>query len=145
MLRIISLLGLLRADYLLAGDVADLPRVDPQTVPASAVLDFGMPSAQIYALIFVGAFGVITLLVQAVLLWRATALPSEAMRLTLITLITTLAVGSLVMGYSDRQIAPVMALFGSIVGYLLGRDSTSGAREARGDKTDVASGKEHSS
>ena len=39
----------------------------------------------------------------------------------MITLIITLAVGTLVMGYDERQISPVLGLFGSIVGYLLGR------------------------
>ena len=34
--------------------------------------------------------------------------------MTMITLIITLAVGTLVMGYDEKQIAPVLGLFGSI-------------------------------
>jgi hypothetical protein len=50
--------------------------------------------------------------------------------MTMITLIITLSVGTLVMGYDEKQIAPVLGLFGSIAGYLLGRGERSEERRS---------------
>lgn len=102
--------------------------------------DFAVPQGQLFQLGFVALIGLATLAVQAFVLLRARASVQDTTRMTMITLIITLAVGTLVMGYDERQIAPVLGLFGSIVGYLLGRgdrlsdarsdpDVTRGARE----------------
>jgi hypothetical protein len=83
--------------------------------------DFAPTQSQLYELGFVALIGLATLGVQALVLFRNRAPVSDATRMTMITLIITLAVGTLVMGYDEKQIAPVLGLFGSIAGYLLGR------------------------
>ena len=83
--------------------------------------DFAPTQTQLYELGFVALIGLATLAVQAAMLFRSNASVQETTRMTMVTLIITLAVGTLVMGYDERQIAPVLGLFGSIVGYLLGR------------------------
>ena len=92
-----------------------------QEVAIRGTNDYGIPTSQLYELLFVIGIGSITLLLQCFLLLRTRAHPEEISRVTLITLIVTLAVGILVMGYSERQISPVLGLFGSIIGYLLGK------------------------
>jgi hypothetical protein len=77
--------------------------------------DFAPTQSQLYELGFVALIGLATLGVQALVLFRNRAPVSDATR------IITLAVGTVVMGYDEKQIAPVLGLFGSIAGYLLGR------------------------
>lgn len=105
-----------------SGDQGNSPLLEPGNISFASV-QLGLTSREGFALLFIGGFGVITLIIQGILLFRSNASSVEAVRLTLITLISVLAVIALVLGFDDRQIAPVMALFGSIVGYLLGRGS----------------------
>ena len=102
-----------------------------QEVAVRGTSDFAPTQTQLYELGFVALIGLATLAVQAAMLFRSNASVQDATRMTMITLIITLAVGTLVMGYDERQIAPVLGLFGSIVGYLLGRGDRPADRPAR--------------
>jgi hypothetical protein len=95
--------------------------------------DFAPTRSQFYELGFVALIGLATLTVQAFVLFRTRAPVHDATRMTMITLIITLAVGTLVMGYDEKQIAPVLGLFGSIAGYLLGRSERSEDRRSDQD------------
>ena len=48
--------------------------------------------------------------------------------------VITLAIFLVVVGYSDRQITLVMGLLGTVVGYLLGRESVSQSGQQREEK-----------
>jgi len=68
-------------------------------------------------------FGVFILLLEFALLRKS---PHRVTADALLTLyaVTLIVVGTLFLitsGFSDQQIAPAMGLFGSIIGYLLGR------------------------
>lgn len=69
------------------------------------------------------AFFVFTLVVAAVLLWRAQSSATEVTKL--LGLLTIVGISSflLVVGYTSEQLTPVMGLFGAIVGYILGKDA----------------------
>jgi hypothetical protein len=119
--RLMAILALLLPAVALAAD-GNADMISPaKEVAVRGTSDFAATQSQLYELGFVALIGLATLAVQAVVLFRTQAAVQDATRITMITLIITLAVGTLVMGYDERQIAPVLGLFGSIVGYLLGR------------------------
>ncbi|VBE31304.1 Uncharacterised protein [Burkholderia pseudomallei] len=95
--------------------------VPPKAAPRNLPSDYGIPPSQVFELALVAAIGFLTLLLQCFLLIRTGATPSDVTRVTLITLIITLATSILIMGYGTQQIVQVIGLFGSIIGYLLGR------------------------
>jgi hypothetical protein len=47
------------------------------------------------------------------------------LRLVVLTVVVTAGLFALAAGYTEQQIAPMMGLLGTLVGYLLGRDSNS--------------------
>ena len=125
-LKILAILTIFLPALALGADSPDM--VTPaKEVAVRGTSDFAPTQGQVYELVFVALIGLATLAVQAFVLFRTRASVQDATRMTMITLIITLAVGTLVMGYDERQIAPILGLFGSIVGYLLGR----------GDRTEV--------
>jgi uncharacterized membrane protein len=68
------------------------------------------------------AFGVFVLIVAALMIkWGSTAEATLRVVGTIVVLI--MAVFLVVAGYSDKQIAPVMGLLGTVAGYLLGKSS----------------------
>jgi hypothetical protein len=122
----------------LAADNSDMVTAARETAVRGSS-DFAPTQSQLYELGFVALIGLATLAVQAFVLFRSRAAVQDAMRMTMITLIITLAVGTLVMGYDEKQIAPVLGLFGSIAGYLLGRGER--AEERRSEQEPKEPGK----
>lgn len=69
-------------------------------------------------------FGIVVIVTAAILVWRSSS-PQDLLRTIGTLLIVICAVFLVVAGYSDKQIAPVMGLLGTIAGYVLGRTPTS--------------------
>jgi hypothetical protein len=73
-------------------------------------------------------FGLIVLFTRTLMRpgyrWRAVYL-----RLIVLTIVVTAGLFVITAGYSQDQIAPMMGLLGTLVGYLLGRDTSSPAPE----------------
>jgi hypothetical protein len=73
-------------------------------------------------------FGLIVLFTRTLMRpghrWRAIYL-----RLIVLTIVVTAGLFVITAGYSQDQIAPMMGLLGTLVGYLLGRDTSSPAPE----------------
>ena len=68
------------------------------------------------------AFGVLVLIVAVLMIkWGSTA--ESTLRVVGTIVILIMAVFLVVAGYSDKQIAPVMGLLGTVAGYLLGKSS----------------------
>jgi len=68
---------------------------------------------------------VMFLIAEFALLWRVSASPEFIMRTVIVTLVVTLGVCSLIVGGGDQQqYGPIIGLFGSIIGFLLGQGST---------------------
>jgi hypothetical protein len=74
-----------------------------------------------------------SVLVLAFVLIQKGKQPEAVLRIFGTILIIVTAVFLVVAGYSDKQIAPVMGLLGTIVGYLLGKESP----HSNNDKSDV--------
>ena len=72
------------------------------------------------ALVIVG-LGVVVLLTLTVLLWRKEASAEDSIRAYALVLIIIGTIVLICAGYSNDQIAPAVGLFGTVVGYLLGR------------------------
>jgi len=73
------------------------------------------------------AFGLGVILLQLAAMRRiATVTADEIARNCAITLVVVASVALLVSGYSSQQVAPAFGLFGTIIGYLLGK---AGAKE----------------
>jgi hypothetical protein len=81
-----------------------------------------------YAIIL---FGFIVLCMQFTLLRRAANTePEDILRLFTVTIIIIGTLALIAIGYSSQQIAPALGLFGTILGYLLGKSD----ERARGRK-----------
>lgn len=139
-----QILGLIFAVTLLLGSTApayaqdssqaSAPSITGQVVqakpaPRNLPSDFAIPRSQEFELALIAGIGVLTLLFQGFLLLRTGATPADVSRVTLITLIITLATGTLIMGYDSQQIVPIIGLFGSIIGYLLGKGDAAERRK----------------
>lgn len=73
--------------------------------------------------LFIG-FGLIVILMQLAAMRRIeTITADEIARNCAITLVVVASVALLVSGYSSQQVAPAFGLFGTIIGYLLGKAS----------------------
>jgi hypothetical protein len=98
-----------------------------------------IPNSMASTTIIVILFGVICLLIQAALLWRSRASSDEVLKNTTVTLVVTLGICALTIGYNQQQIAPITGLFGTIIGFLLGQSTSYGRAE-----TLIAGGKSRS-
>jgi hypothetical protein len=67
-------------------------------------------------------FTVIMLALATALLWRRNMNGVQIVRLFLLVLIISMSAFLVVVGYTDKQLMPIIGLFGAIAGYLLGRD-----------------------
>ena len=120
------------APVLLQLAAADVP-IDPNVATADDNSPTGMSqvslmnSREFWLSIFLLAFGCIVIAAQLFYLKRGGAdgspavSPETVVRLTIVSMII---VGSLVLissGYSSVQIGPVMGLFGTVAGYLIGK------------------------
>lgn len=66
------------------------------------------------------AFGVYIVAIQYRLLSRANSTADEVLRSLTVTLIVVVSLALVSSGYGKEQITPVLGLFGTIIGYLLG-------------------------
>jgi len=90
-------------------------------------------SVEFWLALAVIAFGVFIIVVQYLLLSRKANLTAEeVLRLFTVTLVIIGTLALITLGYSGSQISPALGLFGSILGYLLGR--ASGRDTAKSDK-----------
>lgn len=78
------------------------------------------PEVALYSSMAILVFGLIMCLIIAYLL-RSRRAAGDILRTLCVPLIVVSAVFLVVAGYSERQIAPVIGLLGTIAGYLLGK------------------------
>lgn len=70
------------------------------------------------------AFGVFVIVIQYLLVRRKDEITAEELlRLFTVTLVVIGTLALIALGYSASQISPALGLFGSIIGYILGRSS----------------------
>lgn len=67
------------------------------------------------------AFGIIVIVVSAIVLRSKAAAPELVLRCFIITMIVSGTLFLICAGYTNDQIAPAIGLFGTIAGYLLGK------------------------
>jgi hypothetical protein len=98
-----------------------------------------LSSIELWLAFAIIAFGLVVLSMQFLLLRRAGSNePDDVLRLFTVTLIVIGTLALIAIGYSSQQIAPALGLFGTILGYLLGksderiRGRRAAAREAAG-------------
>lgn len=75
-------------------------------------------------------FGLMALILQCVLMWQTRSDSQAVLKMSTVTLVITGTLFVITAGFSSEQIAPAMGLFGTITGYLLGRET----RQDRQDK-----------
>ncbi|MDX8464898.1 hypothetical protein RFM26_04285 [Mesorhizobium sp. VK23B] len=66
-------------------------------------------------------FGAVCLCIQLFLLARSSADAEAVMRNTTVTLVVTLGTCAVTLGFHQDTIAPIIGLFGTIIGFLLGQ------------------------
>jgi hypothetical protein len=74
-------------------------------------------------------FSAFTLVIAAILLWRARASPAYVLKVVGVVSIIAFSAVLLVAGYSNSQLTPIVGLFGAIAGYLLGKDTNGEKKE----------------
>ena len=98
------------------------PPPAPQLVPHVGT-DKIHSASELNLTLSVLAFGLIIILLQFFLMWRLNFDSQSVMKMSTVTLVITGTLFFIAAGFSSEQIAPALGLFGSIVGYLLGRNS----------------------
>ncbi|QBR03629.1 hypothetical protein [Paraburkholderia pallida] len=94
---------------------------------------------QFWLAILVLLFGLVILAMQYRLLSKYRAKADEILRTFTTSLIVVVSLALVASGYGEQQISPVLGLFGTIVGYLLGasRNRDTGNRQGT-DSTEIA-------
>jgi hypothetical protein len=89
-------------------------------------------NAEVFLSIGVLAFGLSALGLEAVLMLRQNRLWSEqSFRVFGLTLVITSGLFLLTTGFSGAHVAPMMALLGTVAGYILGREKSQDAEQRR--------------
>ena len=93
------------------GELTTNGPLDPSDIPWKQVIQLG----------FVACVGITSLLIQYSMLSKVATTASDIIKGSVLVLIITLSVSSLIFGFDDKQIAPIVGLFGTIIGFLLGK------------------------
>lgn len=120
-------------EFAIAGDTigegaSNLTTANANNVPAANTIPITGPQGAflsneeiLQSLTFIG-FGIIVLLIEFILLWRANATSEQILKVIGVTLIIIGALLSISSGFNTQQIATAMGLFGTLAGYLLGKN-----------------------
>ncbi|WP_421672315.1 hypothetical protein [Raoultella terrigena] len=120
-------------EFAIAGDTisggsSSLTTANANNVPAANTIPITGPQGAflsseeiLQSLTFIG-FGIIVLLIEFILLWRANATSEQILKVIGVTLIIIGALLSISSGFNTQQIATAMGLFGTLAGYLLGKN-----------------------
>jgi hypothetical protein len=84
----------------------------------------GNPEIQLALIVL--AFGLLLIILEAVIILRARFQHDTAVRLLALTLVIISTLFIVSAGFAREDIAPVIGLFGTILGYLLGRQTSDG-------------------
>lgn len=87
--------------------------------------------------LLVVSFGVIVVGVQFFLLKKSRTSGDDILKVFGVTLIIVGTLALITAGFSDKQIAPAMGLFGTISGYLLGRASVRTSTDKKTQEEDL--------
>jgi hypothetical protein len=94
----------------------------PARAVAATTQGSAMSSIELWLAGAIIAFGFIVLFMQFILLRRtANTQPEDILRLFTVTMIIIGTLALIAIGYSSQQIAPALGLFGTVLGYLLGK------------------------
>lgn len=69
-------------------------------------------------------FGLLIIILQFALMWKTGFNSQNVIKMSTVTLVIISTLFVITAGFSSEQIAPAMGLFGTIVGYVLGRETT---------------------
>jgi hypothetical protein len=145
MKKIILLLILIGVAFVCKSDSVNQSRVVPLTsttnsnpnqaangaVPLSPKKGMGIITSFEFILsMSVLIFGLIIVIIEAILIKTAQISPENVVKFILITLILTATLFLITAGYDNNQIAPATGLLGTIAGYLLGKNNSKNKTEA---------------
>jgi hypothetical protein len=120
------MVGLLLVSAVLCGSLGVGALAQDNHIPALAAgvtsQVTALSSIELWLAFAIILFGFIVLCMQFFLLKRATHTePDDILRLFTVTIIIIGTLALIAIGYSSQQIAPALGLFGTILGYLLGK------------------------
>lgn len=120
----------LRARSALAQTPGGNPPPAPEARPA-LLSDHVLGSPEIQLALIVLAFGALLIALEAVVILKAALDSDTAVRLVTLTLVIVATLFTVAAGFGREEIAPIIGLFGTIIGYLLGRQATGGVPGGR--------------
>jgi hypothetical protein len=121
--RYLRLPSLSTIPYFVSNSIG-LAQDNPLPQPSSAVTTrvTALSSIELWLAGAIIIFGLVVLSMQFLLLKRAShTQPEDILRLFTVTIIIVGTLALIAVGYSSQQIAPALGLFGTILGYLLGK------------------------
>lgn len=121
-----------------------LGQVVPTPTPADSrsFVSHVLTNTAVFEAIMIYVFGLIVVVLEYVLLRKAQAKPEEVLRTFTITLIIILSLTVLTNGSERAEFTPIIGLFGTIIGYLLGSKGERSRKPA--EKVSQDSGKDQS-
>jgi len=110
-------------------DSQRVARTEPSRIPDAATIPNaatqGRSLTEIYLSLAVLVFGILLLMLEVAVIFRQRqGWGSNSMRIVGLTLVVIAGVFLITAGYSESQIAPMIGLLGTIVGYLLGKSDS---------------------
>jgi hypothetical protein len=84
-----------------------------------------LTSREFFLSLSVLLFGIFVIIQQAFIIRNSSFEANDIIKIFGLSFIIVATLFLITSGYSDRQIAPAMGLFGTIAGYILGRNSKS--------------------
>jgi len=86
---------------------------------------------EFYLSLAVLGFGILVVLIEYRLLSKIEAGANDILRILTVTLIIVISLALVASGYGKEQITPVISLFATIVGYILGAAKSEGGTDKR--------------
>ena len=126
------LVGLLALPVLAAAGSGNQPLAPP--VRPATMVDRVLTNPEIQLSLIVLAFGGLLMVLEVVVALRSRFSDESVIRMMILTLVIVATLFTVTAGFSKEDIAPVIGLFGTIIGYLLGRQTNAG-RSAAGDRS----------
>ena len=112
-----------------------IPIMDPK--PFTGEVSNLLSSREFFLALVSILFGLVVLFIEYKLLSKANAHGDQVLKVLIVSTIIIATMFIITAGYSSEQIAPAIGLFGTIAGYLLGKEERTNISRKNGDENNT--------